>query len=60
MISILARLRLAWLRFELRDAEKYLRICEREGFFSERVLRHYRFHAQALRVRIALLEAGHV
>lgn len=55
---IVRRARMAWLRWEISSAEDWIHTCAREGIHGTESLRHLERHVQALRVKLALVEAS--
>lgn len=51
-------IRCAWMRYEIRSAEQWFEQCARDGILQSRSLDECRHHVQAMRVRLALLEAS--
>lgn len=49
-----------WLRYEIDSAEKWVAMCVRDGISSTEQMAYQRWHIEALRVKLALLEAGSV
>lgn len=52
------RVRIAWLRFEIDSAEKWMADCARDGIYDSIQLSYLRKQVAALRVRLALAEAS--
>jgi hypothetical protein len=47
-----------WLRYEIHDAEEWIKNCERDGVTGPKQMQAQRRRVEALRVRLSLWEAS--
>lgn len=50
--------RIAWLNFEIRSAEEWVGMCQREGISGTESVKYQRGHIEALRVQLIQVEAS--